>query len=328
MSACKISIIMPAYNAEKTISRAVASCVNQTLQDIELIIVDDCSTDRTPDLLREFHNSYPDKVKTVFQKENMRQGAARNAGFRQAEGEYILFVDSDDWIELDACERFYSCARLHPTAEEIVADYDLVYDSGEQRQINVFHSVPESLGIQTPKTSAVLLRQAGYFWCKMYKKEFLARVFPNGALFPEKMQYEDSAFNTLATLLAREIVKLDYCFYHYYQNSNSTVRNVAVQLDKIKVAKYLLASPFSNGELKDHILMKCTVLCGAALLYGVLPLYKTQRDLCERSLNEIAEITPLLMRGKYYSEVSADMRKNLERNFKSHRLYLWKLRYF
>ena len=77
---------MPAYNAEKTIKRAVYSCLNQTLEDIELIIVDDCSTDSTRDLLVEIKNEYPDKVKLLFQEKNNRQGAARNRGFKEAEG--------------------------------------------------------------------------------------------------------------------------------------------------------------------------------------------------------------------------------------------------
>ena len=107
MSQRKISIIMPAYNVEKTIKKAAYSCVNQSLKDIELIIVDDCSTDSTRDLMVEIKNEYPDKVKILFQEKNSRQGAARNKGYKEAEGKYILFVDSDDWIDIKMYQRLY-----------------------------------------------------------------------------------------------------------------------------------------------------------------------------------------------------------------------------
>ena len=120
MSQRKISIIMPAYNVEKTIKKAAYSCVNQSLKDIELIIVDDCSTDSTRDLMVEIKNEYPDKVKILFQEKNSRQGAARNKGYKEAEGKYILFVDSDDWIELGACKVLYECAMKNDYPDEVV----------------------------------------------------------------------------------------------------------------------------------------------------------------------------------------------------------------
>lgn len=297
MPKCKISIIMPAYNAEKTIKRAVYSCLNQSLEDIELIIVDDCSTDSTRDLLVEIKNEYPDKVKLLFQEKNNRQGAARNRGFKESDGEYVLFVDSDDWIELDACQKLYECASKNPAIDEVVGDYVLVYDNEKKQYIKVFDSVRDSLGKQNIETRAVLLRQSGYFWCKLYKKDFLDKAFSDSLLFPESVQYEDSAFNTLATIQAGRIEKVDYCFYNYYQNDSSTVRNISTQLDKIEIAKYLLQTRFAKNEYRDLIWYKCTVLCGAALLYGILPLYNSQKEKCEECLEELKKITPRFMGG-------------------------------
>lgn len=315
---------MPAYNAEKTIKKAIDSCLNQSLEEIELIIVDDCSTDSTRNILIAIQNKNFDKVKVLFQEKNTKQGAARNRGFKVAEGEYILFVDSDDWIERDACKKLYECA-IRDDCDEVVGDYALVYDSGEKKQIKVFDSVKDILGKQNTNSHAVLLQQPGYFWCKLYKKEFLERIFPEGKLFPEFVRYEDSAFNTLTTVQADKIEKVDYCFYNYYQNVNSTVRDISAQLDKIEVAKYLLDTKFAQNEYRDLILYKCTVLCGAALLYGILPLYGSEKSLCKNCLELINKIMPELYGGGQYQNVQKDMRKQLEQNWKHPRCYLLKL---
>lgn len=324
MSKFKISIIMPAYNAEKTIKKAIDSCLNQSLKETELIIVDDCSTDSTRDIMIPIRNNNPDRVKILFQEKNAKQGAARNRGFREAEGEYILFVDSDDWIERDACRKLYECA-IKEECDEVVGDYALVYDTGEKKYIKVFESVRGSLGKQTINSQAKLLQQPGYFWCKLYKKEFLERIFPEGKLFPEFVRYEDSAFNTLTTIQADKIQKIDYCFYNYYQNPNSTVRDISAQLDKIEIAKYLMDTKFAKNEYKDLILYKCTVLCGAALLYGILHLYGKQKELCKIYLEKINKMMPEFYEGGRYQNVQQDMRKHLEENWKHHKRYLLKL---
>ena len=236
------------------------------------------------------------KVKVFFQEKNAKQGATRNRGFKEAEGEYILFVDSDDWIERDACKKLYECA-IRDDCDEVVGDYALVYDSGEKKQVKVFDSVKDILGKQNTNSHEILLQQPGYFCCKLYKKEFLERIFPEGKLFPEFVRYEDSAFNTLATIQADKIEKVDYCFYNYYQNANSTVRDISAQLDKIEVAKYMLDTKFAKNEYRDLILYKCTVLCGAALLYGILPLYGSEKKLCKKCLEKISKLMPELYRG-------------------------------
>lgn len=106
----KVSIIVPVYNAEDTLTRCVESCLNQTLENIEIILIDDCSTDSSRDIINDYVRSYPERCKAIFQKENMRQGAARNTGFQICRGQYILFVDSDDWIEPESCEKLFNAA--------------------------------------------------------------------------------------------------------------------------------------------------------------------------------------------------------------------------
>lgn len=108
----KMSIIIPCYNEEYFIARCLESVVNQTLEDIEIIIVDDGSTDSTVLICDEFKNHYPNKIKVIHQ-ENRGQGLARNAGLEIAKGEYIGFVDADDWVDITMFEKMYNHAKQY-----------------------------------------------------------------------------------------------------------------------------------------------------------------------------------------------------------------------
>lgn len=106
----KISIIIPVYNVEKYLRECLDSCINQTLEDIEIICVDDCSTDGSFKILEEYHQK-DCRIKIFRQEENKKQGAARNKGLGIATGEYIWFVDSDDYIDTKACQILYDAIK-------------------------------------------------------------------------------------------------------------------------------------------------------------------------------------------------------------------------
>lgn len=105
----KVSVIIPVYNVEPFLARCLDSVVGQTLREIEIVCVDDGSPDRSIDILRRY--AAGDNRIRVISQENRGLGGARNRGFDAATGEYILFVDSDDWIDPAYCERLYEAAR-------------------------------------------------------------------------------------------------------------------------------------------------------------------------------------------------------------------------
>ena len=105
----KVSVIIPVYNTEQYLNKCLDSLVNQTLKDIEIILINDGSTDNSQNIIDEYSAKYPDKIKS-FIKENGGQATARNLGITKATGEYIGFVDSDDWIELNMYEELYNKA--------------------------------------------------------------------------------------------------------------------------------------------------------------------------------------------------------------------------
>lgn len=106
----KVSIIVPVYNVEKYLKKCLNSLVNQTLDDIEIIVVNDESPDNSQRIIDEFEKKYPSKIKTITKK-NGGQGSARNEGLKVATGEYIGYVDSDDYISNTMFEKMYNTAK-------------------------------------------------------------------------------------------------------------------------------------------------------------------------------------------------------------------------
>lgn len=107
----KVSVIIPVFNTEKYISKCLSSLVNQTLDDIEIICVNDGSTDNSLEIIEKIANN--DARIKIINQEHKKQGAARNSGLKIAEGEYIGFVDSDDWIDLNYYEMLYNTAKKY-----------------------------------------------------------------------------------------------------------------------------------------------------------------------------------------------------------------------
>ena len=106
----KISIIIPVYNTEKYLKKCLDSIINQTLKSLEIICIDDCSTDNCLHILKEYQLK-DNRIKIIEQKENKGQGVARNLGLNIAEGKYIMFLDPDDWLELNALEILYKKSK-------------------------------------------------------------------------------------------------------------------------------------------------------------------------------------------------------------------------
>ena len=106
----KLSIVAAVYNLEQYLPRCIDSLVNQTLQEIEILCVDDGSTDNSPKIIDEYRKKYPNKIK-VFHKENGGEFTTRNYGLERASGEYVTFVDTDDYVEPNWAEKLYNAAK-------------------------------------------------------------------------------------------------------------------------------------------------------------------------------------------------------------------------
>lgn len=161
----KVSVIVPVYNAEKTLAACLGNLVHQTLQEIELILVNDASTDGSPSILLDCEHAFPEKVLLVNLEENQGPGGARNAGLYYASGEYIGFVDSDDIPDVTMYERLYRHAML--------GGYDMVdctYYSEESDSL--FLKTGEGcVGLLDGAKRSELIVGGGYLWSRLFKRE-------------------------------------------------------------------------------------------------------------------------------------------------------------
>ena len=117
MKSVKVSVIVPVYNVEHCLPQCLDSLVNQTLQEIEILVINDGSPDNSHSIIDDYVSRYPDKIRS-FLKENGGLSDARNYGIAKARGEYLAFVDSDDYVDMDMCEKMY--ARAVETDADIV----------------------------------------------------------------------------------------------------------------------------------------------------------------------------------------------------------------
>lgn len=224
----KISIIVPFHNSANYIERCMHSLLNQSigLQNLELILVDDASTDHTVDLLREYEKKYPHQIILITCEENGRQGTARNIGLQYATGAYVGFVDSDDWIEPDMYEKMYEKITTY--------DCDIVYcrhvrddgrgtvfEKGTGRQDAIL-TIENDKERETFFVSDVI---GVGVWDKLYRREL---ILENHIVFPQKLAYEDICFGGLIYLYAKKVYILEERLYHYYVNWESTV----LQMDR------------------------------------------------------------------------------------------------
>lgn len=257
----KISIIIPVYNAEKYLNRCLDSCVNQTMKEIEIIVVNDASPDNSYQIMESYEHKYPDKLKCVYLKENVRQGGARNIGVNIACGEYVLFVDSDDWIELEMCEQLY----LHAKAQNA----DIVYCNVLRETKNGYvinDRFPKSLAGKVEDHIVGILAQQLFVgpWAHIIRRKI---IIDNKLYFPQGVIAEDTAVTKLWDLYADNIVKIDAPYYVYCLNYNSTGHSVITEYHK---DVYECIKILHDNLLKCKRVNKYKLECQMICLYYVM----------------------------------------------------------
>lgn len=234
----KISIIVPCYNVEKYIDRCADSLVHQTIGEaaLELIFVDDASTDGTWNRLCEWEKNYPESIVLIRCDKNGRQGTARNIGLQHATAEYISFMDSDDWVERDMYEKMLSI--ITETGVDVVAGlYQREGSDGKIYHEEKAYSGPADQICSVREGEQASLPPSSC--CKLYRREI---IFDNDLFFPEGLCYEDNYWMVLLSFYVRSFYVIGEVFYHYFVNFDSTVmkRDAVHHMDRLEIERMKL----------------------------------------------------------------------------------------
>ena len=215
----KVSIIVPIYNMSKYLSKCLDGLVNQTLKDIEIICVDDCSTDNSVEICKGYANT-DSRIRIIEQETNQGSGAARNCAINSVQGEYLYFMDPDDEIEENFAELTYNKAKEHD-ADIVVFDYEKVFMQNNTTQqcspvttlqkwgFDITPDIPYNFKEHLEYSFKGTLN---YPWIRLFRTQF---VKENNIRFGTSRRGQDKPFAIEAKLLADKIVYLDKTLYHF-----------------------------------------------------------------------------------------------------------------
>ena len=247
----KISVIVPVYNAKATIIDCLGNLLNQTYQDMEIILIDDASTDGTDMILQDAKNQFPQKVRVFRQEHNQGPGAARNVGLTVATGEYVGFVDADDVVDVTMYEKL-SKIVLENGAD--IADCAFYRESQKKALLHFESSLCGTLDMQK---KSELIASGGFTVTKLFRRSIIEDI---GLRFRSVYGLEDMDFLIRAINSARNVVGIDEVLY-IYRDSNASLSK------EMDFGKYY----------QNHI----GALMGIYESMSPLPEYPALQDACE-----------------------------------------------
>lgn len=249
----KISIIVPVYNVEKYLSRCLDSLLNQTLIDIEIICVNDGSTDESLKILESYAEK-DNRIKIV-NKENGGLSSARNEGLKYVTSDYVGFVDSDDWIEPDTYELALSAVQKNNVdfvswGAKIVLDDDIKEETPSIASARNYHNL-KLIGYHNV-TDSVLTKTSVTVWNKLFKMQIIR---DNNLIFPNGLIYEDNEFFLKYAIYCQNAYYIDKYLYNYLQRTNSIIGKMCTKnkaLDYLKVYENIYTYYTDKNLLEKH----------------------------------------------------------------------------
>lgn len=277
----KISIIIPVYNVEKYLPQCLDSIINQTLKDIEIICIDDGSTDNSLNILKEYQKK--DNRIIIIEQQNGGAGKARNNGLKVARGKYLLFLDADDFFERNMCEKCYK------KIEEEESDVLVFYSKQYNNKTKTVTEMPWSLRIQNlPNHKPFSPNEMNKYifnsfqnwpWNKMFRHDFIKR---NNIFFQEIKRTNDMAFVCLALALSNKISIIEEAFTYYRIETGTSLQQTndksplcfweACLETKRRLQEYGIYENYEQSLLN-------TILTGAFYNLGTLKTWKAYNEL-------------------------------------------------
>lgn len=310
----KVSIILPIYNVEKYLPKALDSATNQTYKNIEIICINDCSPDNCLKILNEYSQK-DNRIKIINHENNRGLSAARNTGLEIASGKYIYFLDSDDWIDEDYIEKMVRA--IEKSVSDVVINRSVVTEK-ENNSIRYIHPHAETFITNNylDKKQAIqnLIWNA---WTKILKKSFIDKY---QLLFPEGFVNEDLYFHYVSLAHADKIYLIDESNYHYRsRNSGISTNEKQKDLEILKIFD-LIFDYYKKNDLLDK----------GIKIFSVMPFftinnankYKIYREYFKKTSNYILEnnkiyndidlyFTKTIMNTKNYEEYCSKYSSNV-----------------
>lgn len=258
----RFSIIIPVYNVEKYIRKCMDSVMNQTFRDYEVIVVNDETPDNSMAIVQEYVDAFPGQIQVIHQK-NTRQGGARNNGVSKARGEYILFVDGDDYVALNMLESVDEKLQENP-CDILVFRHVPVSPEGKLLGEPEYCALEPGFYVPERDKNAVLIPTGPVN--KAFRREFYVNTHVQ---FPEKLLYED-AVTRVFYAMASSIMVCEDVLYFYVQSTNSSIRrNISEKMLDILTVTDITLQEFRQRGLYDAF--RDPLDC--ALIYGILYIF-------------------------------------------------------
>lgn len=265
-----VSVIVPVYNTENYLEQCIQSLVEQTLPQMELIFVDDGSTDASPLILKKYQEQYPEKVRIITQK-NAGQGSARNAGLQAACGEYIGFLDADDYADRRMYAAMYTRARTD-RLDLVECDFHYLGEDGTEKRIY----------------------ESAAPWNKLIRRELLTQ---QQIVFPEGYIYEDTAFYLKLLPYVKKRAKMLGVYVYHRDRGDSTMNNhKSVRVGNIFPVLQDALDFYQEKNLMETHGKKLEYFCTRILLCS--------------SLGRISRISDRKLRRKLQDQTFAFLRQN------------------
>lgn len=270
MSQAKISVIVPVYNVDRFLDRCLISITGQTFKDLEIILVDDGSPDNSPQMCEEWAKK--DNRIRVIHKENGGLGFARNSGMEIATGEFIAFVDSDDYIEFDMYEKLYQEAEKSDS-DIVYSGFNYIASNGQKTVFTENEKTVYWEGPQQVREFALDMMASGPYekatrkyemsvWRAIYKRDILVR---NNIVFHSERDVlsEDIVFDEELFHHINKIAHIPYAFYNYCQNNGSLTKTFDTKKFYLQVKLHsILAEMFKDDSEAllhvDRMFIECS----------------------------------------------------------------------
>ena len=258
MNHLSVNIIVPVYNTDKYLKDCIDSLINQTYKNLKIVLVNDCSTDNSLTILKDYEINYPEKIIVIDSKENLKPGGARNLGIRASHSDYIGFVDSDDFVQPQMFELLMDAAEAD-NVEVVYCDYKSVPDSAFAS--NYYLTFNNNKAKQLKKClKHITVEQRMELIASHQFKGVCGGIYrrsiieSNNLFFPENLTYEDNYWAYVVQMLLQSTIIIPLKLYCYRQHDKSIThkKNVLYHYDRIEIANRLLKYVKKNNLMKQY----------------------------------------------------------------------------